>query len=243
MIARMGPALLAASHPHRHPLRRAAGGFSLVEMMVVIGIIVLLVGLTVAVLGSLSRGAETRQTQDMFTVLEKAYEEWKNVAERDITYGINDQPMAGVTYEIAEQTVDAPPGTGDDHEPTDELISDLMANAQCKAMLANLSNNLLKKHAPPSDEVTALDAWETEVITVFPGRLWVAGFDPGTQPDNPDGTIQTDFEDVFGVCVGRRVRFVSAGPDGQFGNLTAADGTPAREEANDNIYSYPLEAP
>ena len=213
-------------------VRRA---FSLVEMVIVIGIIVLLVGLTVAVLGSLTRGSETRRTQDMLTLIDAAYQEWKNVAERDITYGVDDTPQVGVTYEVAQ---DVSPGNADDHEATDEVISDLLANAQSKAILANIDSELLRPANPPvHDEPKLQDAWENEVITVFPGRLWVAG---DTYSKNIDGTIQTEFETVFGVCQGRRIRFVSAGPDGGFGDVSAAGGTPQNK---DNVYSYPLEAP
>ena len=119
-------------------VRRA---FSLVEMVIVIGIIVLLVGLTVAVLASLTRGSETRRTQDMLTLIDAAYQEWKNVAERDITYGVDDTPQVGVTYEVAQ---DVSPGNADDHEATDEVISDLLANAQSKAILANIDSELLR---------------------------------------------------------------------------------------------------
>ena len=218
--------------------------FSLVEMVIVIGIIVLLVGLTVAVLTSLTRGSESRRTQDMLTLIDTAYQEWKNVSERDITYGIADQPQVGMTYEIDQDTaVGSPPGTGDDHEATDEVLSDLLANAQSKTILANIDSELLRTPTPAHpDEPNLQDAWETEVITVFPGRLWVSGFDPAVNKDI-DGTIRTEFEVAFGVCQNRRIRFVSAGPDGRFGDVSAAEATPAKNDTKDNVYSYPLEAP
>ena len=39
----------------------------------------------------------------------------------------------------------------------------------------------------------------------------------------------------------RRLRFVSAGPDGLFGDFNAASGSPLYEALRDNVYSYPLE--
>lgn len=225
-------------------IRRSRRAFSLVEMVIVIGIIVLLVGLTVAVLTSLTRGSETRRTQDMLTLVDTAYQEWKNVSERDISYGIADQPQVGMTYEIDQDTtVGIPPGTGDDHEATDELLSDLLANAQSKTILANIDSELLRTPtAAHPDEPRLEDAWETEVITVFPGRVWVSSFDPAGNKD-VDGTIRTQFEVAFGVCQNRRIRFVSAGPDGQFGDVSAAPSALMYSWTKDNVYSYPLEAP
>lgn len=224
---------VASSH------RRHRAGFSLVELVVVVGIIIVLVGLTVAVLTSLTRGSESRTTANLLTLLDSAYAEWRISSERDVSYGVDGQPQAGVVYEIQQAIPSSPPGTGIDHEPTDELLAILNRHAPARQILANLSGDLLRKH-DPSDELTVFDAWETEIITVFPGRLWVSG-DPGT-PDT-DGTIRTPFEQVFGACVNRRIRFVSAGPDGRFGDLSAAVGTPLYEETKDNIYSYPLETP
>lgn len=219
------------------PLR---SGFTLVEMVIVIGIIVLLVGLTVAVLGTLTRSSETRRTEDALKLIDTAYQEWKNLSERDVTYGIANNPTAGVVYDI---TQDIAPGDADDHEATDELIGRLLKNAQAKDILANINATMLKQHAGPGLETTLLDAWDTEVVTVFPGRLWNSATD-GAIPKDEDGTIRTEFEQAFGICVNRRVRFVSAGPDGRFGNLAFGSPTQADyDDAKDNLYSYPLEAP
>jgi type II secretory pathway pseudopilin PulG len=235
-IACVGPATLAPS-PR---LRRA---FTLVEMVIVIGIIVLLVGLTVAVLGTLTRSSETRRTQDALTLLDSAYQEWKNVSERDITYGVNGAPMAGVVYDIPQAAVSTPPGSNHtDFEPTHDCLARFMKNAQAKDILANINSSMLKQHGTPVAETTLLDAWDTEIVTVFPGRLWVSGFDAPALKD-ADDTIRTEFENAFGVCVNRRVRFVSAGPDGQFGDYAAADGSVDKNRTLDNLYSYPLETP
>lgn len=223
---------LAASRP----LRR---GFTLVEMVVVIGIIVLLVGLTVGVLTTLNRGAEVRTTENMLKLLDTAYAEWKLAAERDMSYGVDGQPQAGMVYEIQQ---DVAPGDGDDHEATDEVLEALFKNSQSKTILGNIDADLLVPASTVHPETTARDAWDVEIITVFPGRVWVSGFDAPAIKDE-DGTIRTAFENVYGMCVNRRVRFVSAGPDARFGDLTQVSGNPLYEQAKDNVYSYPLEAP
>jgi prepilin-type N-terminal cleavage/methylation domain-containing protein len=240
-------ATLAASH-HAHHASHARTAFSLVEMMVVIAIVVLLFALTIGVVTSLSRSAETRTTQDALSILDQAYEEWKRNAERDVTYGIDGQPpqpTGTITYEIQQDILPFSPDDND-HEATDELIDIIHRNAQSRDLLSKINPELLIKHPEPEDDITMIDAWDGEILTVHAGRLWVDGFDPAGPTGPPgtrdvDGTIRTEFENAFGFCTNRRLRFVSAGPDGKFGDLTVAVGMPARDEANDNIYSYPLE--
>lgn len=81
--------------------------------------------------------------------------------------------------------------------------------------------------------------------------------------DNPGGVINVDgtiyvndrtlhgaafyaIEEIYGICQGRRARFVSAGPDEKFGDLTTKYLPPAQQDneqlshAADNVYSYPV---
>ena len=91
-----------------------------------------------------------------------------------------------------------------------------------------------------------LDAWGTPIYATHPGRIWTLN-DRG--PD-PDGTIQTDNEERYGIAPNRRVVFVSAGPDQRFGlteefnSLDADDGDAAIAKARaDNIYSVDVDFP
>ena len=52
--------------------RRIPRAFTLIEMMVVIGIVLMLVGLTVGVSAILHRKSETRQVEQMFKILDSA---------------------------------------------------------------------------------------------------------------------------------------------------------------------------
>lgn len=84
------------------PLRPAARrGFSLIELLVVIGIIVLLVSLVLAVSGSVSRSSEERATKNTLEVLNAATEEFERVLDRRVSYR-----SAAVAGGIAQ---DAPP--------------------------------------------------------------------------------------------------------------------------------------
>jgi hypothetical protein len=55
---------------------------------------------------------------------------------------------------------------------------------------------------------------------------------------DPDGTIRNDLELRCGIAANRQICFVSAGPDGSFGDLTAPPDTDDFVSAEDNVYSY-----
>jgi prepilin-type N-terminal cleavage/methylation domain-containing protein len=97
-------------------MRRA---FTLIEMVVVIGIIVLLAALTVAVSSTLTRKAEERQAEDTLRLLDMALQEWETAADRQISYGKPDEPTAGMRYDVPE---DITPGDNNDHLVTRQAI-------------------------------------------------------------------------------------------------------------------------
>jgi len=74
------------------------------------------------------------------------------------------------------------------------------------------------------------DPWGRRIAVNFPGRAAtkaeIAEFQEHI--DAEDGTVHTRDEFSMGVCRNRKICFVSAGPDGDFGTLA------------DNIYSYEL---
>jgi type II secretory pathway pseudopilin PulG len=89
---------------------------------------------------------------------------------------------------------------------------------------------------PPLTKI--VDPWGTPIAVVFPGRAWRES-DQGGRFDlqDPDGTIRTPMERLFGACRNGKVMFVSAGPDGQMGSRSCPDGD--RKEASlDNVTSY-----
>lgn len=217
-------------------------GFSLVELVVVIAIILLLMGLTLAVTTSLTRGSESRQTEDTLRLLDAAYQAWKATSDRDVSYGNNGNPP-GAQYEILlDDTPDADSSGSNDHDLTDQLLTIINRNAQAKEMLARINPKFLRQH--DDDELGVIDAWDTEILVIFPGRLWNTIADGPPPSDDPDGTVRTEFEYAYGVCPNRQVVFLSAGPDGRFGNLSF--GSPSQQEideAADNLSSQPLGDP
>ena len=91
---------------------------------------------------------------------------------------------------------------------------------------------------PPYASVREIfDPWNRRIGVIFPGRaatkaeVAAAVASPSTI-DVEDGSVRTMDEHYLGICRNRKMCFVSAGPDGDFG--TSAD----------NIYSYePLPRP
>lgn len=65
-------------------VRRRA--FTLLELLVVIGIVVLLAGLVLAVSSSVVRASEERATRNTLTVLDTALEEYERTLDRRVTY-------------------------------------------------------------------------------------------------------------------------------------------------------------
>ena len=93
---------------------------------------------------------------------------------------------------------------------------------------------------PPYASVREIfDPWNRRIGVIFPGRaatkaeVAAAVTAPTSQGiDVEDGSVRTMDEHYMGICRNRKMCFVSAGPDGDFG--TSAD----------NIYSYePLPRP
>lgn len=97
-----------------------------------------------------------------------------------------------------------------------------------------------------------LDTWGRPIRAVHAGRLYDTTAFPSDDFGTPDtdGTIPLIIgppwntygaEQFYGACRNRRMRFVSAGPDGRFGDFAQPEETDRHAEAHDNVVSYPLE--
>lgn len=223
--------------------------FTLVELIVVIGIIVLLVGVTLSVGTTVIAKSEARQTQSVLQTLDMALAEWELLADRKLSWWNNHNDPYG-------------PQQADMHADTEEilLITELLSiirrQPAVKQMLASIDPELVHTYRageyPPwltnpdqrsemdqrfDGELVVLDAWGTPIYPTHPGRMWQNGDLFG--PADPDGTNRSYNEQKYGVAQNRRVRFVSAGPDGKFGDLISPNH-PDYPYAADNLCSYPL---
>ena len=251
----------------RHRARRA---FTLLEVIIVIGIIVLLTALTVTIAVGVTGRNDIRHTENVLKLLDLAMSEWQQEADRQITWGVNGEP-AGVIYDIQPDT---PQKMGANDEPSmlNIVLDKLQRHPAANSILRQIDGKYLRlvevESDPENPRLDVVDAWENQIYVIHPGRIADgrtfaddAGV-PGIFRDE-DGTIrvcdsETDadknhpavgggqgWECILGVCKNRRICFVSAGPDGDFGDLTddPTDTESEYEDTLDNIYSYPVGKP
>lgn len=218
----------------RPTFRRA---FSLLELVVVIGIIVLLAGLVLAVgTGLLSQSYE-RQTTTAMQLVDSAIDEWQVSTGRQFTYGTNGFPTNTSVYDFQEALAD--------NQTIVEVLRAVSGPEQGRTILSRVDQNLLRTvpavipNAAPDREF--VDSWDSRVVVVFPGRAWLPSDGLPAATKDADGTLRTAREKRLGICRNGKILLVSAGPDGQLGDLSGNDS--AMRLAGDNVYSYEPEAP
>ena len=239
----------------KHAAARRKGGFTLVEVVIVIGLIVLLAGLVLSVSVSVVRGSEVRQTEQVLLLLDSAIKEWEASSECKISWGDDGTPFPNVVYDMQSDTPYVLRIT--------ECLETIARVSQVKSVIALIDPQFVHTYdsnattppwilqTDPGDPygnqalplfndglldgmLSVLDAWDHPILAVHPGRV----FDPNRdQTRDADGTIRLDLEDACGVAANRRILFLSAGPDGKFGDLS--NGAPeALEQTKDNVISY-----
>lgn len=248
--------------------RPRPAAFTLVEMIITIGVIVILTALTVSATVALSRRSEATQTEQMLRLLDMAVQEWETKADRKITWGQDSQPYAGATYDMKHNTPHVFTATEVLRRiRTSDVVRSFLAQIQGEFLYTYDSGGVTPPWLPttpdPDDpdpnkaaarasylatnwdgDLAVLDPWGMPIRAVHPGRVasYSAFGDDPTAAD-PDGTIYLNNPAAYGVelfygrAKNRRIRFVSAGPDGKFGNLSTA----LHEQASDNVYSYSVE--
>jgi type II secretory pathway pseudopilin PulG len=254
--------------------------FTLIELVIVIGVIIVLLGLTIGVARIVQGQSEVRETQNTLTILDSALNEWASVSDRSLSWGRDNVPLDAV-YDVHAETTEV--------FTVSEVLDAIGKPENVRVIIARINQDFVRtyesgeayewlsasertqmnqhwglNHPPTSfnspvsapaalgPSLTVLDAWGKPIRAVHPGRVFNAlaqhPYGPVTDVGvaDPDGTVRTAFEDRYGVAQGRKVYFVSAGPDGQFGNLHLTVGqsslTPAQQTdvnaAGDNVYSY-----
>lgn len=208
--------------------RRSARGFTLIELVVVIGLILILVGLTMAVGVAIRAQSETRQTENVLILLDQAVKQWEIAADRQLSWGIEDVPFIGVVYDIGADELA-------EFQLT-QLLGRISTNQSARDILAQIDNDFLQQY--DVNFLKLVDPWGAQIYLIHPGRVADPLNFPGDNADDPDGTIRTPYEIQFGVAANRALLFVSAGPDGAFGDLSADADSDDFKQTQDNVYSY-----
>ncbi len=252
---------------HARSAVRRRGGFSLIELVVVVGVIITLISLVLAVSTLLIQANEARQLEAAFATLDSAVQEYEQVVGRPLTYqDRSEQNVRGafdIPYNIdfginalegfygaagaGESCICASGGDSHGWEKSIVRLFQLMARTQsAEEIIAKLDPALFVPvrlsnglSLPNNQTLTTLvDPWGATVALVMPGRKW-RDSDEGNLEIDTDGTIRTSLETKLGICRNGKPLFLSAGPDGDIGCLDCAGGTSPRFEATlDNIYSY-----
>ena len=205
--------------------RVRSSGFTLIELVVVLAVILVLVGLVLAVSSILIKRSEVQQTESALAILSAAVDEFEQARARPLTYGTRNSP-AGARYDIPELT-------NVNYAHVILFVLDRLAtNGPSRDMIAKIDGKLFRTAStqiptptggyPPTEfwwgplpRMELVDPWDTRIAVIFPGRPWVPGDDPNLK--DLDGTIRTADEQGNTPCVNRKVRLISPGPDRQYG--------------------------
>ncbi|MEE8156127.1 MAG: prepilin-type N-terminal cleavage/methylation domain-containing protein [Phycisphaerales bacterium] len=243
--------------------RSSRSGFTLIELVVVIGIMLLLLGLTLSVGVAVRTRSETRETENTLRLLDAATQEWERSSDRQLSWGEDDTP-GGSVYDVQGRRIGAL--LTPEILVITEVLQTVTRPRHVKEIIAQVDADFIYTYRSgefpswiqPGEEqdvidrfiggIAVLDAWGHPIYATHPGRV----SDPGvfTEDGNPiygvpdaDGTIRTYNEGFYGVAKNRQVCFISAGPDGEFGMLDASEGSTDFEQTKDNLYSYPVTPP
>jgi prepilin-type N-terminal cleavage/methylation domain-containing protein len=233
-------------------------GFTLVELLVVIGVIAMLAGLVLAVGSGVFRRAERTLTESAMVHLGQAIDEFELQRGQALVFnrrlGVSESdPQDGLAFHDLNEL---PPGFVNEAYIMPRLIALLAANNAAASMLREIPPDLLRPEEKrwADGAITRLnlrDAWGEQLAVVPCGRaatrseimqaresLRTAGSTRSADPlqlgiDLLDGTVRTTDEWSLNTgCVGRRWLFISRGPDRLLGMPEWGAGGPATSVAD-----------
>lgn len=253
-------------------MKRAATGFTLVELLVVIGIIAILASMVLAVSGGILATSERKQVEDTFTLLNQAIRELELTRGQELVFSrlSSSATVSELTFYDVQEVSSAKTAY-----IMPKLLKILRNNDRSREFISKINPDFLKRIDNPSSPLNAnenldlVDAWGNRIAVVPCGRpateremrdAYRAGStktpvtaDPFTTGiDRDDRTVRTNDEKYLGVCSGRRWTFVSRGPDGLLGLPQWSSSAATRDrdgnsdgipDWDDNIFSQSLTQP
>jgi prepilin-type N-terminal cleavage/methylation domain-containing protein len=211
-------------------VRRRRHAFTLIEMLVVIGVILILMSLAVIGYQVVEKAAAANQTKTTLNNLNAMLSEL-DAAEGSTALPTYGPATGGIGAAITGWTVGDVSGQGAVTDRTGIIVSQ---TALAVASLLRVANNQKAFSQLPSSKVMTfsngtvtsgsvlLDGWDNPIIYVPSGGIWV---DVTTGGSSPTLVLITSRD--------KRPFFASAGPDGDFGAVSATSPT----AGDDDVYS------
>lgn len=236
----------------------ARRGFTLLELTIVIGVIVVLLLIVVSASRKAFSGQEEKATKNLLTSLDRALSEYITVASTipkydpmayqdvpspDVVPGDGANRQGGAGFKLY-------PAGGIEHPIRPDaavFIRQARGYGEVDSIINGLDQRLLQTTITATSGTAAdptpsvVDTWAVDDAQwkAASYALTAQQFIYYIHPENPLG------QDLFGKCVNGRPYFMSAGPDRKYGltrefpDLVGVEAIKAAEKAmSDNIYSY-----
>lgn len=224
-------------------MRRGARAFTLIEMLIVLGVILILTALVLGVSSAVLKGAESAQMRAAFNTMESAFAEWESVTGRPVSYcGTNVLPPNGNSagaFDVWEPGGVVPPVNNAETIRRARgvgvyAVNLLMQLESVKGILAGIPPHLLRAEATnnlntmyPAANLTL--GTGSPPLPYLPSSAQLQGAVSATNPRPL--TSRAEFVDPWG----NRVAFVFPGREWRITDPGIADGDGTVRTALENL--------